>query len=244
MRMEVYAAMIDRVDQNVGRLVAKLKETGKLDNTLILFLGDNGASPEKPTAKNVDADATMGSVGTFESIGRAWATACNTPLRKWKTASHEGGACTPMIAHWPAVIKDGGKFYREAAHLIDIMPTVTEITYASYPGESKEAKIPPMDGVSLAEAFGGGKHRREKPLFWQFGAGSAIRKGKWKLVRSGSEWELYDMSKDRTETTDLVSKYSEKAAAMGTEWEAWYQECTGTTYVPRKKKAKSKGASL
>jgi len=236
MRMEIHAAMVDRVDQNVGRIVCKLKEFRKIDNTLILFLIDNGASPETTSAKYHGPDAPMGSVASFESIGRAWATVANTPLRKWKTSSHEGGACTPMIVHWPDRIKQQGKFYREPAHLIDIMATITDIARARYPGEVNGQHIPPMEGVSLLPALSGGRHTRTNPLFWQFGNGSAIREGRWKLVRSGWQWELYDMLSDRTETNDLASAHPAMVKRMGQKWDQWYKGCTGTEYsLPNRK---------
>ena len=236
MLMEVHAAMVDRVDQNVGRLVDKLRRMGELDDTLILFLVDNGASPETPQPNYEDADAEQGSVATFESIGPAWAVVANTPLRRWKGTSFEGGACTPMVAHWPKVIKGDGRFYREPAHLIDIMATVTDITGAKYPGEATGSNIPAMEGVSLLPAFTGSTHERKEPLYFQFGGGAAIRKGNFKLVRSGMEWELYDMDKDRTETNNLASKYPEKVKEMSEQWESWYKGCTGEEYSLGKKK--------
>jgi arylsulfatase len=234
-KMEIHAAMIDRVDQNIGRLLTKIEEQGELDNTLILFLSDNGASPEGPKTQNHDPDAPWGSVSRFDSIGGNWAQVAETPLRKWKGSSHEGGINTPLIVHWPAVIKPNRKWYREPTHLIDIMPTLMEITGASYPGESGEADIPEIDGVSFLEGLTGGKHVRNKPLFFQFGGGSAMRNGKWKLVSARNKWELYDFSVDRTETNNLVNEKPELAKAMADAWEAWYIECTGEPFAKGKK---------
>ena len=231
MRMEIYAAMVDRVDQNIGRLVKKLEEQGKLDNTLIMFLSDNGACTEGPKVDNEDPHAPMGSVASFVSYGQKWATVCNTPLRKWKTDSFEGGINTPLVVHWPAVIKPQGGYNREPIHLIDIMPTVLDITGAKYPGESKQAKIPPMDGVSFLPALNGQPIARSKPLFFQFGKGSAVRDGQWKLVRNSPTWELYDMAADRNEMHNLATKRPELVEQMDAAWLAWWKACTGSDWT-------------
>jgi arylsulfatase len=232
MKMEVYAAMVDRVDQNIGRLLKRLEEQGKLDNTLVLFLSDNGACAETPVDwDNIDPKAPMGSVATFINYGPSWASVSNTPLRKWKTDSFEGGVCTPLVVHWPAGIKPLGGYNREPAHLIDIMPTLVEITGASYPGASTQARIPSMDGVSLVPAFSGEPTARRKPLFFQFNKGSAVRSGALKLVRSGSTWELYDLAVDRTETTNLAAKRPEVVNQLDAAWLAWWKECTGSAWT-------------
>ncbi|MEI7851066.1 MAG: arylsulfatase [Kiritimatiellales bacterium] len=238
MRMEIYAAMVDRVDQNVGRLIKKLEDQGKLDNTLIMFLSDNGACAEGPKVKNADSNAPMGSVSSFVSYGQNWASVGNTPLRKWKTDSFEGGVCTPLVVHWPAVIKPQTGWNREPAHLIDIMPTLVAVSGAEYPGASKESNIPPMDGVSLLPAFKGEAIARSKPLFFQFTKGSAIRDGQWKLVRSGATWELYDLATDRTETHNLAATRPELVKQMDAAWLAWWKDCTGKewTGTPPKEK--------
>ena len=231
MKMEIYAAMVDRVDQNIGRLLKRLEEQGKLDNTLILFLSDNGASTESPKVRNVDTNAPMGSVASFPSYGQSWATVSDAPLRKWKGASFEGGVCTPLVAHWPAVIKPQSGYNREPAHLIDIMATVIDITGAKYPGESNQAEIPPMDGVSLLPAFKGGAIARPKPLFFQYSKGSAIRDGQWKLVRDSSTWELYNMAADRNEMHNLAAEKPELVKQMDEAWLAWWKDCTGSDWA-------------
>jgi arylsulfatase len=232
MKMEVYAAMVDRMDQNIGRLLTKLEEQGKLDNTLILFLSDNGACAETPVNwDNVDPDAPMGSVATFISYGPSWASVGNTPLRKWKQDSFEGGICTPLVVHWPAVIKPQTGWNRAPAHLIDIMPTLVAVSGAEYPGASKESQVPPMDGVSLLPALKGGTIERTHPLFFQFGKGAAIRDGQWKLVRLGPEWELYDLAIDRNEMHNQAAKQPELVKQMDAAWMAWWKDCTGSTWT-------------
>lgn len=232
-KMEIYAAMVDNVDQNVGRLVKKLEELGKLDNTLIMFLSDNGGCAEHPKEGPVKPGVEMGSVGTFLSYGREWATASNTPLRKWKTDSFEGGIGTPLVVQWPAGLKPQTGWYREPAHLIDLMPTVAAVSGAKYPGASKQANIHPMDGVSLLPAFQGQSLARPNPLFFQFNNGSAMNDGKWKIVRTGNTapWELYDMAADRTETHDLAAKRPDLVQKLDAQWKAWWKDCTGKEWT-------------
>jgi arylsulfatase A-like enzyme len=206
LRMEIHAAMVDRLDQNVGRLLGKLRELGKLENTLIIFLVDNGASRERPKRGKKDPASTWGSVGSFEAIGQSWANATNSPFKKWKVQGMEGGICTPMIAHWPNGIKvPKNSISREPCHLIDFVPTFPELAgeRSVYPGN-----LPDLDGISLTPTFTGGKLHRGKPLFFQYGGWQVIRENSWKLVRNKSEpWQLYDLSRDRTETKNLVSAY-------------------------------------
>ena len=239
MKMEIYAAMVDRVDLNIGRLLQRLKEQGKFDNTLILFLADNGACAENPKVNNVDPAAPMGSVASFVSYGQNWASVGNTPLRKWKQDSFEGGINTPLVVHWPAGLKPQTGWNREPAHLIDIMPTLVAVSGAKYPGVSKQANIPPMDGVSLLPALNGEPLARQNPLFFQFAKGSAMRDGQWKLVRQGPTWELYDLAADRNELHDVAAERPDLVAKMNARWQAWWKDCTGKewTGTPPKEKA-------
>jgi len=238
-RMEIYAAMVDRIDQNIGRLIKKLEEQGKLDNTLIMFLSDNGACAEGPKVDNADPNAPMGSVASFVSYGQNWATVSNTPLRKYKTDSFEGGINTPLVVHWPAAIKPQAGWNREPAHLIDIMPTVLAVSGAKFPGKSKQENIAQPDGVSLLPAFKGFPVRRPNPLFFQFAKGAAVRDGQWKLVRNTQTWELYNMAADRTEMRDLAAQKPELVQKMDSEWKAWWKDTTGNewTGTPPKEKA-------
>ena len=188
---------------------------------------------------NADPNAPLGSVASFVSYGQNWATVSNTPLRKWKTDSFEGGVCTPLIVHWPSAIKPQAGWNRQPAHLIDIMPTVLDVSGAKFPGSSKQANITPPDGVSLVPAFKGQEIARPKPLFFQYTKGSAIRDGQWKMVRDTPTWELYDLASDRTETKDLAAKHPEIVQKMDAEWKAWWKDCTGSewTGTPPKEKA-------
>ena len=235
LRMQIHAAMVDRMDQNVGRLIAKLRVTGKLDNTLIIFLVDNGSSHERPRRGSKDPSAEWGSVGSFEAIGQSWANATNSPLRKWKVQGLEGGICTPMIAHWPDGIKlPENSISRDPCHMIDFVPTFMELAgeRASYP-----KNLPPLDGISLTPTFAGKKLERQKPLFFQYGGWQVIREGSWKLVQKKNDpWQLYDLSRDRTETTNLASKFPARVTGMRARWEEWAKEVGLKAKAPKSKK--------
>jgi arylsulfatase len=223
LRMQIHAAMVDRMDQNIGRLLQKLEELRKLENTLIIFLVDNGASHERPRKKVWDPEAEWGSVGSFEAIGQSWANAINSPFKKWKVQGMEGGICTPMIAHWPEGIKlPVNTISRSPCHLIDFVPTFMELAgdEAKYTSE-----LPGLDGISIVPTFSGKKLIRTNPLFFQYGSWQAIRQNKWKLVQRKQEpWQLYDLDQDRTETRDLAGKFSERVKHMKKSWDGWARE--------------------
>ena len=217
LRMEIHAAMVDRMDQNIGRLVKKLEELEKLKNTLILFLVDNGASHERPKRGYKNENAKWGSVGSFEAIGQSWANAVNSPFKKWKVQGMEGGICTPMIAHWPEGIKlSKNSISRASCHLIDLVPTFMELAgdKSLYP-----KNLPELDGVSLVPTFSGKKLKRKDPLFFQYGSWQVIRQNQWKLVQRKKEpWQFYDLSRDRTETRDLALQFPEKVKGLKIRW--------------------------
>jgi len=218
LKMAVYAAMIERMDYGIGRVFAKLKEIGRWQNTLVLFLSDNGGCAETPdTTPNIPP----GPVEGYRALGPAWANASNTPYRKYKSTDYEGGNCTPFIAHWPGVIKPG-LITDQVGHIIDILSTFMEITGASYPDEIDGRKLKRPVGKSLLPIFKGKRRKGHDVLYWQFGRGKAIRIGDWKLVKYGnSDWELYDMANDRTELKDLAGRYPDRAKKMSEMWEKW-----------------------
>jgi arylsulfatase A-like enzyme len=162
-------------------------------------------------------------VGSFEAIGQSWANATNSPFKKWKIQGMEGGICTPMIAHWPNGIKlPEDSISREPCHLIDFVPTFMELA-----GERSvyAGNLPSLDGISLTPTFTGKKLKRAKPLFFQYGSWQVIREGSWKLVQHKSDpWQLYDLSKDRTETKNFASKFPERVLQMKKHWEDWAKE--------------------
>ena len=224
LRMEIYAAMIDRVDQNIGKVIAKLKKQGKLENTLIMFASDNGACAEMPDVPTRSTNIEdFGKVASYEVVGENWATVQNTPLRYWKNYSHEGGVCTPFIVSWPKKIKNRGLISNQYGHFIDIMPTLVELTGAKYPNKINDKTILPMEGTSLLPAFFGKKIKREKPMFWQWSKGGGIRIGDMKAVFWDNKWELHDMSVDRNEENDLSKKNPDILKDMINKWKEWYK---------------------
>lgn len=221
-KMEVYAAMIDRMDQNIGRLLAKLEEIGKDENTLIIFVSDNGASPEMP--KIIDDYGEIGSMTRWSSLGPSWANVGNTPFRYFKSWSYEGGINTPCIAFWPGRV-EANSFTEFPGHFIDFMATFVDITGASYPIEFNDQEITPMQGVSLLPVLKGENISREKPIFWEWNRGQAVYADGFKIVRHGRErpWDLYNIEIDPSETKNLASEQPEKVKAldeMFTDWKS------------------------
>jgi arylsulfatase len=233
-RMGVFAAMVEIMDRNIGRVVDDLRRNGELDNTLILFLSDNGAcaewdpwgfdtasGPDNILHQGAELDR-MGQPGTYHSYGSAWANASNTPFRLYKHYNHEGGIAAPFIAHWPGGIARRGVFERECGHIIDLMPTFVELAGARYPSERQGSPILPMEGRSLTPAFAGKPIQRDA-LYWEHEGNRAMRAGRWKLaaVDAGGEWELFDMEKDPTEMHNLAASQPERVKTMAARWETW-----------------------
>lgn len=248
--MEVYAAQIDRMDQGIGRILRALEETGQLDDTLVIFLSDNGACAEDiPEGVTVDElvnklmiarshtrdgrvvqfgnkpEIAPGPEDTYQSYGQAWANLSNSPFRLYKHWAHEGGISTPLICHWPKGISKRGEVRHTPGYLPDIMATVLEVTGTPYPQQLDGRSILPLEGQSLKPAFEADLSARA-PMFWEHEGNGAMRDGQWKLVREyPRDWELYDMAADRTETTDLAAKYPARVAEMKAQYEAWAQRC-------------------
>ena len=221
--MAVYAAMIEAIDRSVGTLVKGLKQRQVLDNTLILFLSDNGGNGEAGP-KGRSEGKELGSKDSTVFIGMNWAGLNNTPFRRFKHFTHEGGVSTPLIAHWPAGIPKSlnGKLEHQPGHLIDVMATVVEISGAKYPDEFNGKAIIPMEGVSLRPAFNGKPLQRVEPIFFEHEGNRAIRFGKWKLVsKYMGGWELYDLEADRTELNSLTERHPEVVKDLSARWEAW-----------------------
>lgn len=237
--MAVHAAMVDCLDQNVGKLINQLKISGELENTLIMFLSDNGASPERPevfgpgydrsgTTRNgekisfsVDKDVLPGPQTTHMGIGQQWANAINTPFRYWKAKEYEGGINTPFIAYWPAGIKGKNKFNGVPAHIIDLMATCIDVSGATYPDTFEGHAVTPSPGKSLIPVFNGKvKKQLHDELFWEHNGAAALRQGDWKVVRldGKANWELYNLAVDRTETNNLAEKFPERVHQMKDKW--------------------------
>ena len=212
LEMAVFAAMIDRMDQNIGRVVSKLEESNVLDNTIILFFTDNGSCPYD---SNVDFNVPPGPAESYRCLRPAWANVGNTPFRFYKQYGHEGGCNTHFIAHWPAVIKPG-QITDQTGHVVDVYPTLVEIVGIPYPEQYENQPTLPLHGNSLLPLFKG--RQRKEPDFIISGFTERFRmfrKGDWKIVKvNAQEWELYNMSKDPTETLNLANRFPDTVREM------------------------------
>ena len=236
--MEIHAAMVHNLDQNIGRVIEKLKQHGDLDNTVIFFFTDNGASAERDqrAKKNYQptGDEPIGSVKTYECIGKDWGRAINAPFAKHKATSYEGGIRTPMIGYWPngqqTELQKPGGFYRESAHLVDMMSTAIDLAETSYPETFRNRKSEPIEGTSLVPSFKGQSLDREKSHFFYWGGHHAYIDGDWKIIRSFKKkqpWELYNLSANQTETVNLADQHPGKVIALEQAWEkreAYYRQ--------------------
>ena len=216
-RMEVFAAMVDVVDQNVGRFVKHLKDKGVYDNTLILFCSDNGACPFERTRGKELKPWDPESYWTYDA---SWAHAGNTPFRLYKQNQHEGGISSPMIVHWPNGLKTkAGSVTDQPGHLIDFMATFIDLAGADYPRKIGDRKIDPLQGKSLLPIFRGETRVPHEQLYFHFATDRALRRGPWKLVSAKlGKWELYNVDEDRTELNDLSEQHPERVAEMSGEW--------------------------
>ena len=248
-KMALFAAIVDRLDQNIGRVVNHLEQIGELDNTLIFFVSDNGGTKEtgvfgikggngpipdgfaryvRPgekdpgppnTFKNYESWAKKG--GWSSSYGQGWANLSNVPFRLYKRFNHEGGISAPMIVHWPQGVTETGTITHQVGHLIDIMATCVDVADADYPVEFNSHDIQPMEGKSLRPLFGGNEIG-DRTLYWEHEGHRAVRDGKWKLVAVHSEpWELYDMSVDRTELNNVSSEQPDITRELSNKWDKW-----------------------
>ncbi len=222
-KMAVHAAMIDRMDREIGRVLEQLKKMGAFDDTLVMFASDNGASAEiMVRGDGHDPQAAPGSADTFLCLGPGWSSSSNTPLRRHKTWVHEGGIATPLIAHWPKGITARGELRHSPSHLIDIVPTVLELTGLEHPETIAGKPAPPLPGKSLVPEFAKDGAVTREYLWWSHEGNRAIRMGDWKLVAAGGPqgpWELYDLSRDRGEIEDLASTHPDKVRELQQAWE-------------------------
>lgn len=246
--MAVHAAMVECMDRGIGRVIEALERTGKIDNTLILFMSDNGCSPEECQkmipGKNDRPDMTRdgrqityarnkevmpGPETTYAALGPEWANVANTPFRYWKAKAFEGGICTPCIAHWPKGIKaKRGSISNEMCHVIDIMATCVDITDSNYPDTFKGHSIKQMEGISLRSVFKGKDSQRHKYLgFEHFNEAALISADGWKIVRTSetSPWELYNLDQDRTEMHNIADTYPDKVAELNEAYRQWANRC-------------------
>ena len=247
--MAVHAAMVDRMDQEIGKLLRALDESGKSENTLILFLVDNGCSGEncqlysegendrpaelrsgEPIIYPRKKEALPGTENVWASVGPKWANVANTPFRYWKGIMHEGGVCTPAIAYWPQGLKAAkGAVTDEPCHVMDIMATCIDVAGAKYPDTYKGNPIIPLEGISFLPVLQTGKrsNRHEVIGFEHFREKALLSSDRWKIVqRPGKDtWELYDLNTDRTELHDLSGQYPEKLEDLTQQYAAWAERC-------------------
>jgi arylsulfatase len=225
LHMAVYAAQIDCMDQNIGRILDTLEKTGAADNTLILFLADNGGCAEEINRSAVPG-TPPGPRESYLSYGLPWANASNTPFRLYKHWVHEGGIATPLIAHWPTGMGADlrGTMNDEPGHLIDLMATCVDVAEAEYPAELNGKPITPLEGRSLRPVLETGSRDPHEAIYWEHEGNRAIRQQQWKLVsryNTGNEWELYDLDADRTEMYNLAERDPDRRNELAALWQAW-----------------------
>ncbi len=239
-RMEVYGAQVTSMDRGIGRLLDLLEESGAAENTLVVFQVDNGGchveyttdrtGPYLPARTRDGRPVVPGNIpgvmpgpeDTYQSYGYGWANASNTPFRLYKQHDHEGGILVPLIARWPAAIKEHGSISGQLAHVIDLMPTFLEAAGVDQPTEFGGQAVHPADGRSLLPVLKGGSREPPRELYWQWSRGKAIRRDQWKLVaRRDRPWELYDIEADGTELHDLAQSRPVLVAELERLWNEW-----------------------
>ena len=234
-------AMISAVDDGVGELLNELDKLGIAQDTVIYFLSDNGGNLEEITSSwkgrffipqithdgrlvqaGNDPSVMPGPEETFQSYGIPWANASNTPLRRYKHYTHEGGISTPLIAHWPAAVSKGNSWTNQVGHVMDVMATCLDAAGVEYPRNHHGQEITPLEGQSLLPVLRGGERPGHNAICWEHEGNSAVRQGKWKLVSANPDyWELHDMEADRTELRDLAAQEPEKVREMAALYEKW-----------------------
>lgn len=222
-KMAIHAAMVHQLDFEVGRLLNTLRDAGQLDDTVVMFLADNGASAEiMIRGDGHDPTAQPGSAESYLCLGPGWSRACNTPFRRHKTWVHEGGIATPLIVHWPNGINAAGELRHAVGHVIDITPTILQLAGGSWPDSQENGTAPPAAGIDISGAFADDITMQREPLWWFHEGNRALRDGDWKVVAAqGEPWQLYDLSRDRGETVDLSSRHPELLHRMIQSWESF-----------------------
>ncbi|HEY2838563.1 MAG TPA: sulfatase-like hydrolase/transferase, partial [Pirellulales bacterium] len=244
-RMAVHAAMVDCMDQGIGRVLVEIERQGATENTLVLFLSDNGASAEAldswpNPARGHKPGSVIGTAESHRCLEVGWATAANTPFRMHKMWIHEGGISTPLIAAWPKGIAARGELTKQVGHVIDLTPTFLELAGVAYPQKFAGRELRPLDGQSLVPVLQGAAPV-ERTLGWEHEGNRGLRAGDWKVVASyGGEWELYNLAKDRTETVDLAAQEPDRLRQLTDQWQAWgdkvgvapWKDLPGANYKP------------
>jgi arylsulfatase len=226
-KMAIHAAMVDRMDREIGRIGKQLAAMRAVENTLVLFVSDNGASAEIMVRDDGhDPSAEPGSAATHLCLGPGWSSAANTPFRRHKTWVHEGGISTPLIAHWPAGIAGRGELRQQVGHVIDLVPTALELAGLQPARERAGVAVPPLPGKSLVASFTRDNSVRRNYLWWLHEGNRALRAGDFKLVAAKDQpWELYDLSRDRGEMRNLAASSPEKVDELDSLWQQQFERC-------------------
>lgn len=219
-KMAIHAAMVDRMDHEIGRVLQQLQAMGAYDNTVVFFASDNGASAEIMVRNGGhDPQAPPGSAASYLCLGPGFSSASNTPHRRHKTWVHEGGISTPLIVHWPKGLAAHGELRQTPAHVVDIVPTVLELAGIQRPAAWQGAPLPPAPGRSLVPALAGDVTIERDLLWWLHEGNRAVRIGDWKLVAAKDQpWELYDLSTDRAEAHNLAATHPDKVRELAAAW--------------------------
>ncbi len=233
-KMAIHAAMVERMDREIARLIEQLRAMHQYEDTLVLFLSDNGASSEiMIRGDGHDPSAAPGSAATFLCLGPGWSNAANTPFRRHKTWVHEGGIATPLIAHWPNGFSGKGELRSTVGHVIDLAPTILSLAGGTWPKEFAGQELPGNPGKDISPSFAEDKKIDRDYLWWLHDGNRAIRKGDWKLVAAkGDAWELFDLAHDRAENNDLAEKQPAKVRELKTDWESALSEFKGVAASP------------
>ncbi|MEN9556389.1 MAG: hypothetical protein RLZZ232_2675 [Planctomycetota bacterium] len=220
-KMAIHAAMVDRMDREIGRYLQALRSAEVFDNTLILFASDNGASAEiMVRAGGHDPAAPPGSAKSYLCLGPGFSSAANTPFRRHKTWVHEGGISTPLIAHWPAGISTQGALRHTPTHMIDLVPTILELADVTPPAEFEGQPVPARPGKSIVKAFNEDVGIDRDCLWWLHEGNRAVRVGNWKLVAAkDTPWELYDLTNDRAEQKNLATEMPDRVRELEQVWQ-------------------------
>ncbi len=246
-KMAIHAAMIDRMDQEIGRILAQIRSMGTFENTLIFFASDNGASAEIMVRHGGhDPAAPPGSAATYLCLGPGFSSAANTPHRRHKTWVHEGGISTPLIVHWPAGIAAKGELRTTPSHVIDFVPTVLDLLDIEKPKHWNGEPIPEAPGKSLLPAFSKNETIARDSLWWLHEGNKAIRVGDWKLVAAKDKaWALYDLKTDRAEQHNLAAKMPDKVQELASLWQKQTDAFTALAKqtMAEQPKVKGKGKS-
>jgi arylsulfatase len=237
LKMAAYAAQVHRMDQGIGRVLDTLEEIGERDNTLVFFLSDNGAAS---IGLGKGEDVPPGSPDSYMGYHRPWAHLSDTPFRKYKIWTHEGGIATPFIAHWPGEV-EAVAMSDEVAHVMDLMPTVLDAAGATYPNSFKGRDITDLDGKSLMPVLRGGDRSGHEALNWLHADNHAIRRGRWKLVSPDAResWQLYDLVADRTETQNRASDRPEVVRTLSDRHQAWMSRVGALSWQDYRKRRRA-----